>query len=126
MGNPWHKHRLARFEAKINDDRKTVTKLTHLAAFIEVDDFHDAVTNGKAAATSLRAAAARLDGLAFRYDRLGAAERDAGKQKAWRSSVSEAARDEASFARTLAEAATTGDTVKVHGVIVQRRKEQTP
>ena len=124
MSNPWRKHRLTRFEAKINDDLKTVTKLTHLAAFIEVDDFHDAVTNGRAVAASLRAAADRLDALAFRYDRLGAAERDAGTPRAWRSSVSAGARDEASFARTLAEVATTGDTVKVHKVILQRREEQ--
>ena len=126
MSTPWHKHRLARFEAKINGDLETVTRLTQLAAFIEMDDCHDAVTNGKAVAVSLQAAAGRLDTLAFRYDRLGAAERDAGTQKAWRSSISAGARDEARFARTLADVATTGDTVKVHKVIVQRAKERSP
>lgn len=116
----WYARRLSHFEAKIDKDASAAVRLFGVAAYIGVDDFHDAKTNGQAVAPSLRAVAARLLRWACRYDRLGAVERVAGPRKHWQPGVSERARAEASYALSIADAAEEGDVAQIHRIIVAR------
>lgn len=96
----WHDRKLAKIEAKIDGALGQVALLAAAAANAWAT---------KETAASLRACADRLDKLAWRYDRLGAVERDAGARRAWRGSVSAGARTEAAVARSIAEALDDGD-----------------
>lgn len=97
----WHDRKLAKIEARIDSALGQVAQLAAIAV-------NAWATNDTA--TSLRVCADRLDKLAWRYDRLEAAERDAGARRVWRGSVSAGARTEATVARSIAEALDTGDT----------------